>query len=292
MFFEELRTQESTNSLFLTILPKQHLMKNKIIAAILAFPFGIFGLHRFYLGQRLLGILYFVFFFFTLMLTMEERAPFVMVPALVAFIDAILLYVMPKEDFDEKYNRKRPAAQNHLVRKREYVETARDSNNYQNLQYFKRRGIAAYRLHDFEEAIINFNRALDFQPDDPALHFNLACCHSNLEESEDAFFHLEKAIEFGFDDLDKIHEHKALAYVRSLEDFDFFVENDYRVVSLPLPSLEGEEPDEVPDTPSEEEKNRSYQLLVKLKELAELRDKGILTEEEFAEQKRRLIDRG
>ena len=263
-------------------------MKNKIIAAILAFPFGIFGLHRFYLGQRLLGILYFVFFFFTLMLTIEEDAPFVMVPALVAFIDAILLYVMPKEDFDEKYNRKRSAAQNHLHRRQEYMETARDSNKFQNLQYFKRRGIAAYRLHDFEEAIINFNRALDFQPDDPALHFNLACCHSNLEEAEDAFFHLEKAIEFGFDDLDKIHNHKALAYVRSLEDFDFFVENDYRVISLPLPPLEEESGSR--DEPTEEEKNRSHQLLVRLKELAELRDKGILTEEEFAQQKKRLID--
>ncbi len=263
-------------------------MKNKIIAAILAFPFGILGLHRFYLGQRLLGMIYFIFFLFCFAMTMEENAPFILVPGLVAFIDAILLYVMPQEDFDEKYNRKK-IRQTHQQRRAQYLASAQNTTNFKNLQLFKRRGIDAYRLHDFEEAIINFNRALDFQPDDPALHFNLACCHSSIEETEDALFHLEKAVEYGFDDMDKIHNHKALAFIRSLEDFDLFVENDYKVISLSLPPLPDEEPISK-DEPTEAEKNRSYELLVKLKELAELRDKGILTEEEFAQQKRRLIN--
>lgn len=263
-------------------------MKNKIVAAILAFPFGVFGLHRFYLGQRFLGILYFLFFIFAIVATTSGGPPLVAIAGMVAFIDAILLYVMPEEDFNERYNRRR-VRQNYQQRRTDYVAASRQSYDAQNLQYFKRKGIDAFRNYDYEDAIYNFNKALDYRPDDPALHFNLACCHSMVEEREDAFFHLEKAIEYGFDDIEKIHHHEALSYLRASEDFDLFVENDYKLTDLPLPAKpdaqEGEE-----DLLEQLEKSRSQELLDKLKQLSELRDKGILTEEEFAEQKRRLLN--
>lgn len=261
-------------------------MKNRIIAAILAFPFGVLGLHRFYLDQRLLGTLYFIFSVFTFILSIINGAPIILIAFLVAFIDAILLYVMPQEDFDERYNRKQ-VRQTLDDRRRNFAAVSRKENDFQRMQQLKSRAIAAFRMREYEEAIINFNQALDFNPDDPALHFNLACCHSALEEPEDAFFHLEKAISFGFDDLDKIHHHKSLAYIRSLEDFDLFVENNYKVINLSLPPIDKVETSEPPLT---KEQEASARLLQKLKELADLRDRGILSESEFAEQKRKLLD--
>lgn len=66
-------------------------MKDKNIAAVLAFFLGTFGIHRFYLGQIYLGIIY-------CFLAMTG------ISAVLGFIDAIILFSMPQEKFDGKYN--------------------------------------------------------------------------------------------------------------------------------------------------------------------------------------------
>ena len=66
-------------------------MKSKTTAAILAFFLGGIGVHRFYLGQTGLGLLYLLFFW-------------TFIPAIVAFIDFILFLTMSDEKFNEKYN--------------------------------------------------------------------------------------------------------------------------------------------------------------------------------------------
>ena len=64
-------------------------MKDKNVAGILALFFGWLGIHRFYLGQIGLGILYMFFFW---------------VSWIIALIDAIAFFAMDKVEFDEKYN--------------------------------------------------------------------------------------------------------------------------------------------------------------------------------------------
>jgi hypothetical protein len=64
--------------------------RNKIVAALLAFFFGWFGVHKFYLGQTGWGITYLIFFW-------------TFVPAIVAFIEFIMLIAMSDEKFDLKY---------------------------------------------------------------------------------------------------------------------------------------------------------------------------------------------
>lgn len=66
-------------------------MKDKIAAVLLAFFLGGFGVHQFYLGQKKKGILYLIFFWTA-------------IPAIIAFIDFILLLVMSDEEFNRKYN--------------------------------------------------------------------------------------------------------------------------------------------------------------------------------------------
>ncbi len=66
-------------------------MKDRIIAALLALFFGIFGVHHFYLGNKSKGILYLIFFW-------------TIIPAIISFIEGILFLVQDQESFDEKYN--------------------------------------------------------------------------------------------------------------------------------------------------------------------------------------------
>lgn len=66
-------------------------MKNKLIAALLAFIAGGFGLHKFYLGKTGQGIVYLIFFW-------------TIIPAIIAFFESISLLIMDDEEFDLKYN--------------------------------------------------------------------------------------------------------------------------------------------------------------------------------------------
>jgi len=64
--------------------------KSKIAAALLAFFLGGLGVHKFYLGQVGWGIVYLLFCW-------------TFIPAIVAFVEFILLLTMSDERFNEKY---------------------------------------------------------------------------------------------------------------------------------------------------------------------------------------------
>jgi len=59
---------------------------------LLALFLGGFGIHRFYLGQPGLGILYLLFFW-------------TFIPAMVAFVEALVFFFSSDAAFDAKYNR-------------------------------------------------------------------------------------------------------------------------------------------------------------------------------------------
>lgn len=65
--------------------------KEKYSAVLLAHFGGSIGLHKFYLGETTAGILYAVFFWTG-------------IPAIIAFIEMLILLFLSKEDFDKKYN--------------------------------------------------------------------------------------------------------------------------------------------------------------------------------------------
>jgi TM2 domain-containing membrane protein YozV len=64
--------------------------KNKTSAALFAFFLGGLGIHKFYLGQTALGILYLVFCW-------------TFIPAIVAFVEGIILIGMSDQEFAQKY---------------------------------------------------------------------------------------------------------------------------------------------------------------------------------------------
>jgi len=69
-------------------------MKDKTTSALLAFILGGFGVHKFYLGKTGMGLLYLVF-------------SLTYIPAIVAFIESLVLFSMTEKDFNKKYNSKK-----------------------------------------------------------------------------------------------------------------------------------------------------------------------------------------
>lgn len=67
-------------------------MKSKGIAILLAFFLGGIGIHRFYLGQNLTGVLYLLFCW-------------TFIPVVIAFFDFLAFLFMSEERFDLKYNK-------------------------------------------------------------------------------------------------------------------------------------------------------------------------------------------
>lgn len=66
--------------------------KSRVIAALLAFFLGGFGVHKFYLGQVGMGIVYLLFCW-------------TFIPAIIAFIEFIILLLMSDIEFNRKYGR-------------------------------------------------------------------------------------------------------------------------------------------------------------------------------------------
>ena len=64
--------------------------KSKLAAALFALFLGGIGIHKFYLGQVGWGIAYLLFCW-------------TFIPAIVAFVEAILLFVMSNEKFNQKF---------------------------------------------------------------------------------------------------------------------------------------------------------------------------------------------
>lgn len=252
-------------------------MKKKQVAAILALLLGIFGVHRFYLGQRNKGVLYFGSFIIGILLV--NLAPFLditplffIIPAILGLIDSVLFFVMPKEEFDYKYNDINFPWSNSISSHGAPISTVASLSN-------KQKGIQQYQLHDYHAAILDFQKALDQEYNDPSVHLHLACCYSILEEKDNAFFHLDKAVDFGLD-INQISTQQALTYIRNHQDFDSFAQNGYQIGSGSLVP---------PSFPLSTDANTTTDALEKIAGLGELRDKGFLTEEEFSMQKQRLL---
>ncbi|MCC5643687.1 NINE protein [Nostoc sp. CHAB 5824] len=71
-------------------------MRNKNTAIIVCFFGGGLGIHKFYLGQNVEGILYLLFCW-------------TLIPALIAFVEFFVLLLMSDTEFNTKYNQGRSA---------------------------------------------------------------------------------------------------------------------------------------------------------------------------------------
>jgi TM2 domain-containing membrane protein YozV len=71
--------------------------KNKIVAALLAFFLGALGIHHFYLGSTMAGVVILVASIFTCGAA-----------GIISFVEFIMLLIMKDEEFDARYNARTP----------------------------------------------------------------------------------------------------------------------------------------------------------------------------------------
>ncbi|MCO6493296.1 MAG: NINE protein [Phaeodactylibacter sp.] len=253
--------------------------KSKWVAAILALLFGIFGAHRFYLGQRNIGIL-FLAFFFVANFVFPAMSRFLGIPAIIGFIDFVAFLAMPRATFDEKYNHPGPE-EGQAATPAQAAESPHPKQILADqFEQYREKGIAAHRNYDYDSAIDNLIKAIEVKYDDPEAHFLLACCYSVNEETEKALSHLDVAVAFGLPNPGRINTHDDLSYLRVQPAFERFKENGFRLVTkeLPPPTTEWME--------AEEEGGAS--LLEQLSQLQRQWRAGELTEEEYRQRQEEL----
>jgi TM2 domain-containing membrane protein YozV len=261
-------------------------MRNKNAAGLFAIFLGWAGVHRFYLGQVGLGVLYVILTIFSLGV----------ISGILSLIDAIVFFSMDEEKFDFKYNSQQgmvPPVYNRQGRqgyppvaqpRRGKAPVANPKASSREIQNpYKVSGIKKYKDFDLEGAIEDFQKGLEIHPRDISLHFNLACAYSLTEQVDKAYMHIDRAVSLGFNDFEKIKTHDDLAYVRIQDRFESFQKNGYRLELPPVVS----ENTHVPEIPKEEPIVDDL-LLAQLKRLSELRDRGLLSEQEFLIEKRKL----
>ena len=231
-------------------------MKNKWVAVLLAIMAGGFGVHRFYLRQPELGLLYIGIYFW---MSFFKILSFPL-STLLGWYDAYRLLMMDQNEFDRRYNshnfrdrygNRRDQTKEQTSRQGKYILLDEDENTTQKSRrgYFdlyknkkkseshKQSGIKKFKNYDIKGAIEEFKLALDLNHNDTATHFNIACAYSVSEKAIEAFKHLDEATSLGFKDFDKIMTHESLAYIRVMPEFETFKANQFRLSSDILQSL-------------------------------------------------------
>lgn len=264
--------------------------RNRIVAGILAIFTGVFGGHKLYLRDT--GG--FMFYIFLLMFSINIfKMP---LTSIMGIFEAFKLFGMTDEEFNKRYNRGiiRTKHSNVDRRRREQLKRYQNENvkrGYESRPVkrqtvrsnpFKRSGLAKYKEFDLDGAIEDFNKGLEINPNDIALHFNIACAYSLSEKKELAFYHISKAVNLGFKDYERIMSHDDLAYVRIQPEFDSFKQNGFTTVPF-----KGK--NETEEVIVKEAEQKDDVLLSQLNRLAELRNRGILSEDEFQLEKKKLM---
>ncbi len=253
-------------------------MRNKVTAALLAFFLGGFGIHRFYLGQTVWGIIYALLFW--------TGVPFVL-----SMLDALLLLIMPQEVFDAKYNRDTQVARRNQrkyqrkrridavdIKKRHQVKKSTLSNRAltdrakQKVKFKKywEEGKKSFKKYQFQDAEEAYFQAMEIQPNNPDLLFDMACLFSIKEETERAYEYLELAVHQGFEPVEEIQKNPALAYLRIQDDFIDFAKAGFKRTR-------------------KNKKESSPELLEQLRQLDLLKQRGLLTELEFEDERKKLL---
>lgn len=274
-------------------------MYNKNLAGVFAILLGLFGVHRFYVGQRLRGALQFgAFWFFVFVVNTATYNPKLEVFAgimiatlvLLPFLTGVIWLAMPEEKWRAKYDKDNATARTQVP-----GEVGRAVPDARQL---KSEGIRYYKTGDYDLAIEAFQEAAGADPTDAGTQFNLACSFAQLGQYPQALRHLEWSLTFGLPKPGRIERHPALAKLREHSSYQRFRANNFRQLDfqeLVNPArTEAATSAPVPDAPADEAPTPETgdvpgDLLDQFARLRELHDAGVLTQREYQEQKEKLM---
>ncbi|SNR79102.1 hypothetical protein SAMN06265371_11424 [Lutibacter agarilyticus] len=127
---------------------------------------------------------------------------------------------------------------------------------------------------DLNKYLNTLQNSLSKNSKDRNIHFDLACFYSLIEDKENAYKHLNSAVENGYRNLKNIKTTADLRWLRSQDDFKQFEANGYQL-----------------KVASTVETDADFDYIQELKELAKLKEEGIITEKEFQELKIKIISK-
>jgi len=250
--------------------------RSRILAAIMAFMGGSMGLHKFYLREVSGGI------FYIFMLFMIVPAIKIPITTILGFIEGFKLLSMSDDQFDRKYNN---VPQNSPYRRRQTRKApavpVSDRSSRKRANPFIKSGDRLYKEYELEEAATDYAKALEISPDNKDVLFNMAAVQSLLENKESSLKHLDQLVKYGFKDFEKIQKHDDLAFLRIQPEFEAFKAAGYKLSTTAKKS----------QTPPEDDLLQNDALLSQLNKLVELRKKGLLSEQEFSVERKRLLRR-
>lgn len=275
-------------------------MLNKTLAGFFAFFLGIFGVHRFYLGQWFRGALQFAGFWGMVIAVNNARGPaeevfaiFMACIVIAPIITAIVFWATPEAKWQAKYDKEA------LAQRQPQAFAALPAADTKSL---KAEGIRYYRTGDYDLAIEAFLEAADADLGDAGTHFNLACSYAQLGQFGEALRHLELSVTFGLPKPERIEKHPALAALRKHSSYATFRANNFRRLNLIELTTPAEKPtseivEEVledfsappPASFSSDARPPGPDLLEQITRLRELHDAGILTQLEYQKQKEKLM---
>ena len=134
-------------------------------------------------------------------------------------------------------------------------------------------GDRLFRSKDYNDAIEKYLSALTYSDKAPVTNFKLAKLYSLKQDEDKSIYHLAKAVQQGFKNIQKINHDPELSYLRDSTLFKQFVENGY---TLPTTSIEV---------------RPSLSKIEELEKLNSLFEKGVLTSSEFQNEKKRILSR-
>jgi len=136
-------------------------------------------------------------------------------------------------------------------------------------------GVTFLHRGQYAQALELFKKAYSLDKTNQTICFNLGVTYSLMKNAEEAFFYLQKAIENGYNDFEKIKSSDHLHYVQQHPSFPAFVAAGFKLVHNSMPGGST-----IPDR---------FQAIEKL---ADLKNKGLLSSEEFEDQKKKILEQG
>ena len=88
-----------------------------------------------------------------------------------------------------------------------------------------------FNNNNFDSCIKRYREAISLFPSNSIWHYNIACAYAKENDQDKVLFHLEKAVENGYENFEKIKSNPHFEELIKKEIFIEFICNGYKVIT-------------------------------------------------------------